>query len=589
MLGLARLIGHRNARHRPPKVTMLTQAEGSRKRDEACVAPEVKAETQGWYWLQHELVRERVNRMISGDRRVDVYGRFGEFLAENGVETPLQACVSLGWGSGGLERDLLARRLIADIDAYDLSADAITEPPRQSEPHGPGSIRYHAAGWDGFSLPEGQSDAAFASSSVHRVHALEMLFDTIRKALKPDGIFHLNEFVGPTRFQWTDDQLRLTNAYLDTLPERLRQTPAGRKSAVERPSIEQMLATDPTSALRSAEIKGVLSQYFEIVEERPYGGTLLHIGLFGIAQNFAMDNSEDIQHLKRFFDLEDRAIGDGVIGNDFAVLTAQPVVRGRRAKRGACFTTQLRPSPEFAFPGVDLTISNADNMRQSTDDHYLSVGRSAISAIERSLGGGVPRAILDLPCGFGRVTRFLRARYPDAAITVSDLDGSGVAFSAEQFSGRPAISVRDFRDLDLGETYDLIWVGSLITHLPAEQTGWFFGAMARHLTPCGRLVASLHGPSIIPRLLEIGYGLTPGRAQEVVSQFERIGFGYHDYYDSGHLYGAAITNDHYGISLTNESWVRAQLLQHGLELVAYETRSWDDHHDVLVARLPPTR
>ena len=60
-------------------------------------------------------------------------------------------------------------------------------------------------------------------------------------------------------------------------------------------------------------------------------------------------------------------------------------------------------------------------------------------------------------------------------------------------------------------------------------------------------------------------------------------------YDSGHLYGAAITNDHYGISLTNESWVRAQLLQHVLELVAYETRSWDDHHDVLVARLPPTR
>ena len=47
MLGLARLIGHRNARHRPPEVTMLTQAEGSRKRDEACVAPEVKAETQG--------------------------------------------------------------------------------------------------------------------------------------------------------------------------------------------------------------------------------------------------------------------------------------------------------------------------------------------------------------------------------------------------------------------------------------------------------------------------------------------------------------------------------------------------------------
>ena len=367
--------------------------------------------------------------MISGDRRVDVYGRFGEFLAENGVETPLQACVSLGWGSGGLERDLLARRLIADIDAYDLSADAITEPPRAVgtaragvdplpccrlgwfQPAG-GAIRRSLCIQLGASRPcagnavrhysQGPEARRYLSSErVCRTDALSVDRRSVAFDKRVSGHFAGAFAADPGRAEsqpWND------RASSKCWP-RIRHPPFVRRKS-----------------------KACSVQYFEIVEERPYGGTLLHIGLFGIAQNFAMDNSEDIQHLKRFFDAEDRAIGDGVIGNDFAVLTAQPVVRGRRAKRGACFTTQLRPSPEFAFPGVDLTISNADNMRQSTDDHYLSVGRSAISAIERSLGGGVPRAILDLSVRLRTGDAFPCVRATtDAAITVSDLDESGVS------------------------------------------------------------------------------------------------------------------------------------------------------------------
>ena len=77
--------------------------------------------------------------------------------------------------------------------------------------------------------------------------------------------------------------------------------------------------------------------------------------------------------------------------------------------------------------------------------------------------------MLDLPCGFGRVTRFLCARYPAASITVSDLDRDGVDYCAARFNAQAAYSVRDFRDLQLGGAYDLLWVGSLITHLPAPR------------------------------------------------------------------------------------------------------------------------
>ena len=593
MLGLARWIIRGKPRSRRADHKAPAEEERRRKVDEVwSVAPEAKAEAQGWYWMQHEMVRERINRLVSGNRFVDVYGRLTEFLDENGMVKPLHACVSLGCGFGGLERDLLNRGLIGEIDGYDLSEGAITEARRMAEERGLKSIRYHVADLDRYGLPEGRFDAIFAHSSVHHVEALEALFENVRRALKPEGIFHLNEFVGPSRFQWTDDQLELINEYLDSLPEHLRQTPTGRKPAVERPTIEQMLAMDPTEAVRSADIRGVVGRYFDVVEERPYGGTLLHMGLAGIAQNFDMHNQEDIQHLQRFFDLEDQMIARGAIGNDFTVLIARPPIPGRPRLLSATAelprrpTRRLRPTAEFACPGVDLTVITSDNMLNTTDDHYLSVGKSAMSAVERALAGSVPHSILDLPCGFGRVTRFLRARYPGAAITVSDLDESGVAFSAERFAARPAISIRDFRDLDLGERYDLIWVGSLITHLPALQTTRFFAAMARHLTPQGWLIVSLQGPSIIPKLRETGYGLPLALAEEVIEEFESVGFGYRDYPAENDLYGVALTNEHYGISLTGEPWLQGALADSGLQLETYEVLAWDNHHDVLVARLP---
>src|SRR5207253_2279296 len=85
------------------------------------------------------------------------------------------------------------------------------------------------------------------------------------------------------------------------------------------------------------------------------------------------------------------------------------------------------------------------------------------------------------PSGYGRVTRVLRARFPDAAITVCDIDRAGVAFASARFGARGVCSLDDFRLLELGEAFDLIWVGSLITHFPELQTRRFFDCLVRHL------------------------------------------------------------------------------------------------------------
>ena len=565
--------------------------EENRRKPEDAATPQPAPDVAGWYWTQHPAVRDRINLLISGNRTVDAYGHLASFLDDIDVARPLRNCATLGCGHGGLERDLVNRGLVVAIDGYDLSEAAVAEARRLAAEQGLGSIQYHVADLHAQNLPDGRFDAMFTHSSIDRVDGLEQVFANVRRALKPGGVFHLHEFVGPSRFQWTDIQLDLINGFLDTLPERLRQTPFGPKAPVHRPPLEQMIAENPTMAARSSEIRSVLAEQFDIVEDRPFGGTLLHMGLGDIAQNFDPADPEDMAHLQRFFELEDRMVANGTIGSDFAVLTAQPrqagTQRGGTAQALAPFgmapMRQLRPSPGPLRPGLDLTVSKADTM-MSNDPHYLSVGESALAIIERALGGMEPASILDLPCGFGRVTRVLRARFPQASITVSDLDRPGVDFSAHQFGARGVYSVQDFRELDLGETYDLIWVGSLMTHLPAQTTKHLLAMLARSLTPRGLAFITLQGPSIIPRLRETGYGLPPGYAEQVIEEFERTGFGYRDYVGGEDVYGVSLTNDHYGISLTDQPWMQAALEECGLQMHAYEVQAWDNHHDVAIAR-----
>ena len=551
---------------------------------------------EGWYWAQHPMVLERINVLISGNRYIDAYGRLGEFLKDNGRAGILGCCATVGSGKGGVERDLVRRNMVGEIKGYDSSVDATAESGRLAAEQGYDNVSYRLSGPRHIGLPPTRFDAIFSHDFLQHVDALEDLFMEVRGALKSDGLFHVNEFVGPSRFQWIDLQIQIINDYLASLPDRLLATPLGRKLPISRPTIAHMHDAHPTRAIRSGEIRELLSTYFDILEERPYGGTLLHMGLADIAQNFDVGRPEDVAHLERFFDIEDQVLANGTLPSDFTVITAaRPAVcdsnttTGQRAVSkpvlfGMSPTRQLRPPPEFANIRLDLTVSKADTMLLDNDAHYLSVGQSALSAIQRAIGDAEPRTILDLPCGFGRVTRALRARFPHAWMTVSDLDRPGVDFSARTFDARAAYSVRDFRDLELGEKYDLIWVGSLITHLPAVQTRFLLSALGRHLSPNGVALVSLHGPNILPRLRQTGYGLPPGSAEKVIAEYERTGYGYGDYEGGADLYGVSLTNDNYGISVSSESWMEATLQDLGLKLDNYEVQTWDNHHDVAVIR-----
>jgi SAM-dependent methyltransferase len=227
--------------------------------------------------------------------------------------------------------------------------------------------------------------------------------------------------------------------------------------------------------------------------------------------------------------------------------------------------------------GLVEEISPRDVMHRSDPDRYFTVGRQALDTVERFMtlvGLENPRSILDLPCGHGRVLRFLRARFPEASITACDLETDGVDFCATTLGARPVYSTTDLTKVPLDGEFDLIWCGSLLTHIHADQWRAVLRVFADHLRESGLLVFTTHGRFHARRLRsgQTTLGLSEWGAKTILSDYERSGFGFRSYPGQ----------DGYGISLSSAAFVCSQVLATPrLRLAAYQERGWSDHQDAV--------
>jgi SAM-dependent methyltransferase len=276
------------------------------------------------HWLQHPAVQERINYKVSGAPGVNRFEYFLDRYLKGRM--PIERALTLGSGVGELERGLAKYNFAGNHEGVDLSEDAIRAAMEKAGEAGLAHLRYRAANLNTIALEPSAYDVIFGVSSVHHVQSLEHLFEQVRLALKPEGYFFLDEYVGPSRFQWTEQQLRLMNEQLRILPKDLRRSIGDDrkyKERIVRKSIDEILLADPSEAIRSAEILPLLPRYFDVIEVRGYGGSLLHELLYDIAGNFHKDNPGSLERLGKLFELEDDLIAQGALGHDFAVIVAR--------------------------------------------------------------------------------------------------------------------------------------------------------------------------------------------------------------------------------------------------------------------------
>jgi SAM-dependent methyltransferase len=209
-----------------------------------------------------------------------------------------------------------------------------------------------------------------------------------------------------------------------------------------------------------------------------------------------------------------------------------------------------------AWTGVNAVISTDDDIYRFFAGHptslnpvrdYLADGWRTLSELmwllevhDRPLAKVT--SFLEFASGFGRFTRHLVKRLPAGALSVSDVVPQAMDFLPAQFPVQAFVSTRAPEDLEVPKKYEVVFVLSLFSHLPASTWSRWLAKLWQATRPGGLLIFSTHGESCATkanvRLDEKGFAFSSGSESTALEQAE------------------------YGVAYTSEEFVRGVVATH---------------------------
>lgn len=268
-------------------------------------------------WLDHSLIGEHYfsRGLLDG---VSWY----EWVPRR-LGGPAARSLELGCGSASLSLRLASAGATREVEGLDASAERI----EQAENARKGRLvpgRFFVGDANCLSLEPDRYDLIVSAHSFHHFLELESVMTQVLRALTPRGLFILEEFVGPTQFQWTDAQIEVTKTLMSLIPERYRML---RWNAVKphegRPTVEAVVADSPFESIRSAEIVPLFERYFRVLHKKDLGGTIQHLLYNGIVHNFTPGDPEADALVRSIWTIEDAFVDTGMLPSDFQLLVGQ--------------------------------------------------------------------------------------------------------------------------------------------------------------------------------------------------------------------------------------------------------------------------
>jgi len=229
------------------------------------------------------------------------------------------------------------------------------------------------------------------------------------------------------------------------------------------------------------------------------------------------------------------------------------------------------------YPGIPGHIHfNDQSLIKNNSDHYKSVGISAAKLIESAMnevGMALEEIsnILDFPCGYGRVLRFIKKAFPQADFYVGDIDKHALKFCKKEFNVIPVQSDKNFKKIKFPVSYDLVWVGSLFTHINSKDFKDLLVTLIPSLKEKGIIIFTTHGKECLNQLNS--YGLDDLNPDDIKNQIENSGFYFKPYPGQSN----------YGISICSQVFVTEtvdRFFGDRVKLIYHKNRGWDNHQDV---------
>lgn len=261
------------------------------------------------FWMANPSCRAAINRRVTGDPNVWPLDGFALLV---GGRT-FRRALSLGCGTGGLERAVRRAGLCDHVTGIDFSPATLAIARERASSEGITGIEYTLGDLNDLVLPKRAYDLILVHQALHHVVGVEKLIGRIVRALTPDGLLYIDEWVGPSRDEWRAEMLERSRSLYAALPPRWR---------IHESVAYPILLDDPSEAIRSSAILPAVRLFFDSIE-RPYGGHLTAV-LLSQLKSSAMDEPDLSRHIDRWLAMEDEDIAAHPERSYYAVVCGRP-------------------------------------------------------------------------------------------------------------------------------------------------------------------------------------------------------------------------------------------------------------------------
>jgi len=266
----------------------------------------------GTYWNDFEVVRQWINRRISGDPTRKWHEHFAGATGRT-----FRRALFLNCGNGWVDRELVQSGLVMEGVGIDYSKSLLDEAAvaaRQAAM----PLTYRQLNINAGALPDGNFDLVVNHAAAHHVAAIDRVFRRVCRILPDDGWFVSFDYVGPHRNQYRLDAWEEAWQLNHRIPEAMRQDLA-------YPSMPVMLVADPTEAIHSELILETFHRYFSEGQFTALGGAIAYPLLTHNVRMFeATDDAEREKWITRIMEADDDFLTRHPESTLFAYFAGQP-------------------------------------------------------------------------------------------------------------------------------------------------------------------------------------------------------------------------------------------------------------------------
>jgi SAM-dependent methyltransferase len=215
------------------------------------------------------------------------------------------------------EYGFLCKLGATEIDAYDV-AEGKKKEFFDHVYNGKVKVDYKIADVNKIELPAGRYQVVFMQHSYHHIEEVDRLAEQIRSALAPDGLFILNDYIGPNFLQRTKAQIEVTRRIWRILPERLRVNPQGK--VLDDVHIPPKSSLSPYEAINADKILPALQRNFDLERVSVFAGLLFPL-FNGFAKNY---EEKDDLFLRSMWEMDKILVEKGVLEPNFIRAIMRP-------------------------------------------------------------------------------------------------------------------------------------------------------------------------------------------------------------------------------------------------------------------------